>query len=143
MSRNCFWKALLFTLLASFAMAEEVVVTLYSSPDAVVTSASGEELGRTGQAFRVLAPEAGEKVTLTVSADGFKSTEVSLTADELRSTRRIPAQGVLNLEREGSLLPLVVVGVLVLGVGVAVWKRRAAASRSQARYGTDVFERGE
>jgi serine/threonine protein kinase len=124
-------------------MAEEVVVTLYSSPDAVVTSASGEELGRTGQAFRVLAPEAGEKVTLTVSADGFKSTEVSLTADELRSTRRIPAQGVLNLEREGSLLPLVVVGVLVLGVGVAVWKRRAAASRSQARYGTDVFERGE
>ena len=45
MSRNCFWKALLFTLLASFAMAEEVVVTLYSSPDAVVTNAAGEELG--------------------------------------------------------------------------------------------------
>ena len=143
MSRNCFWKALLFTLLASFAMAEEVVVTLYSSPDAVVTNAAGEELGRTGQAFRVPAPEAGERVTLTVSAEGFKSTEISMTADELRSTKRIPAQGVLNLKREGSPVALVVVGVLVLGVGIAVWKRRAVAKDSQAQYGTDIFEKGE
>lgn len=134
---------MLFTLLTSFVMAEEVVVTLYSSPDAVVTNVSGEELGRTGQAFRVPAPEAGEKVTLTVSADGYKSTDISLTADELREAKRIPAQGVLNLERESSPAALVVVGVLVLGVGVAFWKRKVGAGQSPTEDDTSVFEKGE
>ena len=141
MSRICFWKALLFTLLTGCVLAEEVVVTVYSSPEAVVSDISGKELGRTGQAFRV---EAGDdKITLVLSADGYKSTEISLSADELRSTKRIPAQGVLNLESESSPVPLVIVGLLVLGVGGAVWKRRKGAAVTQVQYGSDVFEKGE
>ncbi|MCA9777200.1 MAG: serine/threonine protein kinase, partial [Candidatus Eremiobacteraeota bacterium] len=141
MSRICFWKTLLFTLLTGCVLAEEVVVTVYSSPEAVVSDISGKELGRTGQAFRV---EVGDgKVTLVLSAEGYKSADISLTADELRSTKRIPAQGVLNLESESSPVPLVIVGLLVLGVGGAVWKRRKGAAVTQVQYGSDVFEKGE
>lgn len=130
---------MLFTLLGGCVLAEDVVVTVFSAPEAVVRDASGNELGRTGQALRMSLPEG--TTTLVISHDGYHSESITLTADKLRQTNRIPEQGVLELKREGSALPLALAGVLMVGLAVAVKLKRPSSTANQ--FASDVFQKGE
>jgi serine/threonine protein kinase len=108
--------------LAGNVLGEETVLVVYTAPQSRVYF-QGDFLGESGKPFRLKVPP-GQDITLVIVADGYESREVLLNSADLRKTHRIPDQGVLALEKKGSLvLPLGGLIVLLV-IGYILAQRR-------------------
>lgn len=117
MNRALFCLAGLVTLLlAGNAWSEESVLVIYSEPKAEVFLQDGTSLGQSGKPLRLEFPSDAEQIVFVLKADGYQPLSVNLTLEEFRANKRIPEQGVLQLESEGSALPYALL-VLLLGAG--------------------------
>lgn len=140
-----FGMALTILLLAGVAWSEETVLVIYSEPQARIYL-DQEEIGQTGTPVRLTLPEGAEgaeRLTLTLRAENHQPLALDYSPDELKSLKRIPERGVLQLESQPSALPYALIALVVGALAIAGWKRQSSNSRGlEPPPGVD-FTRGE
>lgn len=111
--------ALVVTLLGLPGGAEQVIVKVHVDPSHAIVKVDGGPEQSAAQPLALDLPASGDKTfEFNLSADGYVPKVISLTAPELRGSRRLPPQGSYQLEpvRSGSWLAPGL-ALLVLGVG--------------------------
>lgn len=139
--------ACLFFILVSAGtlLGEERPLVVYSQPPAEISTPGGRALGRTGTPFRWSTDDQENgKIVFLLTASGRKPLRLEFTPGELSKLKRLPEQGVYQLE---SNFPLsYALGALVLGgavAGAVRWKLKGERERALTPASEPDFVRGE
>ncbi len=120
--------AIVFALMRLPGDAEQVIVKVHVDPPNAIVKVDGVVEQSAAQPLALELPASGDKsFEFTLSADGYVPKVISLTAPELRGSRRLPSQGTYRLEPVGSgswLAPGLALLVLGVGAGGFILGRR-------------------
>lgn len=111
---------LLFTLLSVGTLpAEERPIVVYSMPESEIFDPQGRLLGKSGTPFRWSTSHQEQgKITFELRASGRKPLQLEFTPTELSKSKRLPENGVYELERDIPLQHLF--GILALAGSLAL-----------------------